>query len=277
MLSVPSVRGDDPRAPGDGAEREDRGLTRVEDGRAGIDPEDAHVGDRDGAARHVGGLGAAFARGGSEGADGLGELAHRHPVGVLDVGDDQPAGGGGRDAEVDVVLEHDLLGGLVPGGVDARVAAHREAHRLGQHEQWSHLDVAELPVALELLDEVHGGADVDGDPLGDVRGRERGGDHGLGGHLAHALDGGADLANAHPVGAGPGGDVVAVTVGEAVVRRAVRTSAAAASTSARVTMPPSPVGVTLPRSTPRSLASLRTRRLGQCPDPLSGEWVLSLR
>ena len=33
---------------------------------------------------------------------------------------------------------------------------------------------------------------------------------------------------------------------------------AAASTSARVTVPPSPVGVTLPRSMPRSLASLRT-------------------
>ena len=36
------------------------------------------------------------------------------PVGVLDVRDDQAALGGGGDAEVDVVLEHDLAGRLVP-------------------------------------------------------------------------------------------------------------------------------------------------------------------
>ena len=71
-------RRDDPRASGHRAEREDRRLARVEDGRAGVDAEDADVGDRDRAAGHVGGLGAALAGGGGEGADRLGELAHRH-------------------------------------------------------------------------------------------------------------------------------------------------------------------------------------------------------
>ena len=43
-----------PRLELDRAEREDRGLAGVEDRRAGVDAEDADVGDRDRAARHVG-------------------------------------------------------------------------------------------------------------------------------------------------------------------------------------------------------------------------------
>ena len=41
-----------PRLLADGAEGEDRGLARVEDRRAGVDAEDADVGDRDRAAGH---------------------------------------------------------------------------------------------------------------------------------------------------------------------------------------------------------------------------------
>ncbi len=76
--------------------------------------------------------------------DGLGQLEHRHRVGVLDVRDDQPAGRRGSDAEVDVVLLDDLLGRLVPRRVDAGVAADREDHRLGEDEQRRDLDLAEL-------------------------------------------------------------------------------------------------------------------------------------
>ena len=55
------------------------------------------------------------------------ELEQRQRVGVLDVRDDQPARGGRGDAEVDVALEDDLLGRLVPGRVDLRRTAHRQA------------------------------------------------------------------------------------------------------------------------------------------------------
>ena len=44
-------------------------------------------------------------------------------VGVLDVGHDQPALGGRGDAQVDVVLDDDLAGRLVPGRVDLGVVS----------------------------------------------------------------------------------------------------------------------------------------------------------
>src|SRR3954451_19937432 len=51
-----------------------------------------------------GGGGGARAGGRGELRERVGELAQRQPVGVLDVRDDEAAGGGRRDAEVDVVL-----------------------------------------------------------------------------------------------------------------------------------------------------------------------------
>ena len=107
--------------------------------------------------------------------------------GVLDVGYDEPARGGRRDAEVDVVLVDDLLGGVVPERVDLRGPPHRQHHRAGQHQQRRDLDVAELAARLEPVDELHRAGDVDGDPLGDVRGGERGAHHRLRHHLATPL------------------------------------------------------------------------------------------
>ena len=202
-------------------------------------------------AAHLRRLGPALARRTRQGVDRRAQLGQRQRVGALDVGHDQPARGGGRDAEVHVGLEHDLLGRLVPGRVDLLGAAHRQADRLGHHEQRGHLDVAELAVRLELLDELHRPGDVDGDPLGDVRGRERGVDHRLRHHLPHALDrlapAPADLSAS---------DVVGATLSALTTRR--RGPDWRAWTSSRVTVPSGPVGVRVRRSTPRSLASLRT-------------------
>ena len=121
-------------------------------------------------------------------------------LGVLDVRDHQAARGGGRDAEVDVVLEDDLLGRVVPHRVDLRRTPHREDRGAGQHQQRRDLDVAELAAALEPLDELDGAGGVDGHPLGDVRGGERRLHHRAGHHLADALDRLAGLPLARATG-----------------------------------------------------------------------------
>ena len=114
-------------------------------GRAAVDAEHADVGDRDRPAGHV-------RRRGPAGPGRLGQLPQRDSASsrtdsrarVLDVGHDQPARGGSGDAEVDVVLDHDLLRLLVPGGVDHRIPADREQQRPGHEQQRADLDPGEL-------------------------------------------------------------------------------------------------------------------------------------
>ena len=185
---VGAVLRDDPGLLAHRAEAEDRGLARVDDRRTGVDPEDTDVGDREGAAAHLGGLRLAVARRRRELVEGTGQLEQREPLGVLQVGYDEPARSRRGDAEVDVALEDDLLGPLVPERVDLRRTAHREHAGPGQHQQRRDLDVAELAAGLEPLDELHRPGDVDGDPLGHVRGGEGRVDHRLPHHLPDALD-----------------------------------------------------------------------------------------
>ena len=124
-------------------------------------------------------------------------------VGVLDVGHDQPARGGRGDAEVHVVLDHDLLGRLVPRGVDARgCGGPRCSRALATSSSGLTLTSWNSRSMLQPLDELHRAGHVDGDELGDVRGGERRGDHRLGGHLAHALDRDARLPLARRAKAG---------------------------------------------------------------------------
>src|SRR5699024_11186210 len=132
---------------------EDRGLPRVQDRGAGVDVEDAVVGDGDGAVAGVAQGGAAGAGGAGELADPLGELPQGHQVGVLEVRHDESARGGGGDAEVHVVLVDDLLGGLVPGGVDLGVAADGDQQRLRDHRQRADLHVGPLPGGAQLGDD----------------------------------------------------------------------------------------------------------------------------
>src|SRR6478735_2911496 len=172
----------------DRAEAQDGRLTRVDDRSAGVDTEDPDVGDREAAAAHLGRLGLPLASRRGERVERAGELEQAETLGVLDVGYDQPAGRGRRDAEVDVALEDDLLGRLVPVGVDLRRTPHREHARPGHHQQRRDLHVAELAPGLQPLDELHRAGDVDRDPLGDVRRGEGRVDHRLPHHLAHALD-----------------------------------------------------------------------------------------
>ena len=64
----------------------------------------------------------------------------------------------------------------------------RVALSAGEHQQRRDLDVTELAMGLQSLDELHRPGHVDRDPLGDVGSAERGRDHRLRHHLAHALD-----------------------------------------------------------------------------------------
>ena len=94
-------------------------------------------------------------------------------------------------------------------------------------------------------------------------------DHGLGGHLAHALDGHPGL----PLAASPTGPSATPP---APCRRdaGAPLREAAASTSARVTMPPSPVGVTRAEVDAEVLGELAHRRLGQRASALARQGEL---
>ena len=116
------------------AEREDRRFGRGEDGGTGVHPEHAHVGDRDRSAGQVGGRRLAGPRGRGQAAQSVREPGQRQCVGVLDVRHDQAPLGGGGDAQVHVMLDHDLLRVLVPGRVDHGVPHGREKQRV-RHEQ----------------------------------------------------------------------------------------------------------------------------------------------
>src|SRR5690606_5891370 len=98
------------------------------------------------------------------------------------------------DAEVDVVLVDDLLRLVVPGGVDLRVAAHREDERLGREQEWGDADVGKGRVLLEPGDELHRAGDVHRVEDGDVRGGEGRLDHRLRGAAAHRPHGHAGAA-----------------------------------------------------------------------------------
>ena len=186
--------------------------------------------------------------------------AQRHPAGVLDVRHDQPARRGRGDAEVHVVLDHDLLGRLVPAAVDHRVPAGGEQQRLGHEQQRGDLDVGQLRPGGEALTQLHRPGHVDGEELGDVRRGERAGHHRRGGQLADALD--RDPLLHRPASR---------RHRKPARRRRWRLPRARrASTSARVMTPPVPVPVRCVRSTPRSLANLRTGGLAssrgrRCP------------
>jgi hypothetical protein len=170
------------------AERQDGRLAGGEDGGAAVDAEHPDVGDRDRAAGQVG-------RGGLPGPGRLGELGQRpgkpgqrQPSGVLDVRHDEAALGRDRDAEVHVVLDHDLLGLLVPRGVDHRMPGRRGQQRPGHEQQRRHPQPGELG---QLADPPHRGhrlGDVGLQELGDVRRGERAAHHGGGHVLADPAD-----------------------------------------------------------------------------------------
>ena len=119
----------------------------------------------------------------------LGQPGQAQRVRALDVRHDQPALGRGGDAQVHVVLDHDLLRVLVPGRVDHRVPGHRDQQRPGHQQQRRHPDPGELRQLPQPPDRVDRGADVGLQELGHVRGPPRAlGDRGRG-VLADAADG----------------------------------------------------------------------------------------
>src|SRR3954447_5921382 len=76
----------------DGAEAQDRGFPRVEDGGAVVHAEHTDVGDGDGAALHVAGRGAALASSGDELVQRSCQPRERQRIRTPDVRDDQTAG-----------------------------------------------------------------------------------------------------------------------------------------------------------------------------------------
>ncbi len=136
----------------------------------------------------------AVAGGAHQPVEGVRELRQRHLVGVLDVGDQQPARSRCRDAEVDVVAVDDFLRRPVEVRVQVGRAPQAEQDRARHEQQRAHPGVGEARRLAQPPDQLDRPRDVDLDPLRDVRGRERAADHRLGHVLAHALDGLASLA-----------------------------------------------------------------------------------
>ena len=188
-------------------EREDGRLAGGEDRGAGVHPEHPDVRDRDRAARQIGRSSLARPPGLSQRLQAAGQFGQRQRARVLDVRHDEAAVGGHRDAEVHVVLDHDLLRGGVPGGVDERVPGHRDEQRPGREEQRRYPQAREFGQLADTAHRCHRLGHVDLQELGDVRRGERARHHGRGHVLAHAPDTDALLpgrAGARGQVAGPG-------------------------------------------------------------------------
>jgi len=182
-------------------ERQDGRLAGGEDGGAGVHSEHPDVGDRDRAAGQVGRGG--LARPGRLGQrlQAAGQFGQRQRARVLDVRHDEATVGGHRDAEVHVVLDHDLVRGGVPRGVDERVPGHRDEQRPGHEKQRGHPQLREFGQLAHAAHRRHRLGHVDLQELGDVGCSERARHHGRGHVLAHTPDRDAFL----PAGAEGGG------------------------------------------------------------------------
>lgn len=86
------------------------------------------------------------------------------------------------------MLQDNLLRRLVPTAVRLRGLGQRDQEGPGEEQQRSDPQITELPASGDEFTKPHGGGDVDGDELGDMRCGEGGGDHGGGRVLANSLD-----------------------------------------------------------------------------------------
>src|SRR5215207_9987811 len=109
-------------------ERHDRRLPRRQDRGAGIDAEHTHVRDRHRPAGHVRRRRLAFPSGGGQLVDRHSEVAQGQPVGVLDVRNDETTRRGRGNAQVDVALDDDFAGLVIPAGIDIRCSADGDAY-----------------------------------------------------------------------------------------------------------------------------------------------------
>ena len=183
----------------------------------------------------------------------------------LTFGTMQAALGRHRDAQVHVVLDHDLLGGVVPGRVDERMPGHRDEQRPGHEQQRRDPQLGELGQLPHPAHRGHRLGDVDLEELGHVRRGERARHHGRGHVLAHAADRDALLA------AGGRSGSVAVRDPFPGFGRTDRVPAPAARcTSSRVIEPSGPLPASAARLMPRSLASLRTGGFASAAVPAGG-------
>src|SRR6185436_15688750 len=121
-----------------------------------------------------------------------------------DVADDrhqQAAVGVDRDADVDVLLQHDLVGAHVDRGVELREHTQRRGHDLEGNRGDGEVAAGRLHLRRELLAQLLEAGDVGEVALGDVRDGRPGGAEvlrGLAPHGAHRLA--LDLAEAGEVG-----------------------------------------------------------------------------
>ena len=186
-----------------------------------------------------------------------GELEQAQPRRALDRRDQQPAGRVGRDAEVDVAVHHDVrpVRRVDPRRVDHRVAHGRPDEAGGHEDHRRDAQARRARQGAQPRQDRHRPAHVDVDPLGDVRRGERRLHHGVRHRPVHAAD--REPLAGHGAGAGRRRGAAGAAAGHRC--RALRRPAPI--TSARVTSPCAPVGVTVARSTPEVAGELAHRRL----------------
>src|SRR5690606_24403751 len=93
----------------------------------------------------------------------LAEGAQAHRLCLFDVRNEQAAFGGGGDTQVDVFLGDDLLRPIVETGVDGRIFAECDEHRLGDEGQRGEWQAGERGGRSQVLDRGHGRGAVDGE------------------------------------------------------------------------------------------------------------------
>ena len=196
--------------------------------------------------------------------DLLGQPGDAQVAGVLDHRDQQALLGVHGDADVLGARVGDLARLGVDGRVDLRVDLERLDRRLGDERQVGQARALPLlEVVLGLGPDPGDRGEVDLDGRGQLGGDLQRLDHPLGDGLAqpgHLLGGAAQGAGSPPAAAAAAGAAAGwrLRAAERAPRRPSCASSAAASTSCLRTRPPTPVPVTEARSTPCSLASLRT-------------------
>src|SRR5215207_7575837 len=158
---------DDPGLVDDPTDPQQRGLGVVDDRSGAVDAEDPVVVERDAAAGEVVGLELAVAGEGGEATELFGKLERALVVCVPDDGNDEPAFGLGREAEIDVRELDDLL--AVHAGVELGVTTEPGHHEAGQQSQHTDGDVRiGTAERVARLDE-SGRVDVDpGRDIGDL-------------------------------------------------------------------------------------------------------------
>ncbi len=146
---------------------EDRHLRRIDDRREAGPADAAERTDREAAATHVGRAEFLLARLPGNLGQFDRQIEHALAIAIADHRHHQAIRGIDRDADVEILLQHQVLAAVVEGGVEVGIRLERGHHRLDQEHQRGDLDV--LVFCPELLAEGFHLGDVGQILLGDMR------------------------------------------------------------------------------------------------------------